>query len=157
MLFGPVRAFQRRVERPQTPASAAYLRRGGGMVIRCNWASGYRRTARTPSVRRRGVWPACDPLSARCPTTSRRSVPLKWQKSLLPPPHRKTFRVRASAAAACACRWPLGTRLVIKRVEKELGQKQSRRFGLLECQATSVCEEQEARPGVGRDVCCARS
>ena len=42
---------------------------------RCCWASGYRRTARTPSVRRRGVWPACDPLSARCPTTSRRSVP----------------------------------------------------------------------------------
>ena len=54
----------------------------------------------------------------------------------------------------CSMRWPLGTRLVIKRVEKELGQKQSRRFGLLECQATSVCEEQEARPGA---TCVVRS
>ena len=73
---------------------------------RCCWASGYRRTARTPSVRRRGVWPAYDTLSARCPTTSRRRVPRHWEQRFCcrRPTHRKTFRVRASAAAACAGR-----------------------------------------------------
>ena len=62
---------------------------------------------------------------------SRRSVPRSWQKSLLPLRHGRTGQFPCAHECRCSVRWPLGTRLVIKGVEKELRKDNYGVLGLL--------------------------